>query len=145
MKKFSWALVLVALSTLPACTRINVKPVSATQPIKKVCIRYNPAVKVSDFVMVMQDGFQRHGIQAEVFHQSIPASCQYVVSYTALRSWDFKPYLSHAEIRINDHGRLIASAEYHLNGGGGLDLGKWASTRKKIGPVMDKMLAGIQR
>jgi hypothetical protein len=64
------------------------------------------------------------------------------LTYTALRSWDFKPYLSHAELRLWKGGRQIGYAEYHLNGGGGLDLGKWRGTKAKMDPVIDKLLAG---
>ncbi len=66
-----------------------------------------------------------------------------MVDYTPLRSWDFKPYLSHAEIRITEHGRLVASATYHLNGKGGFDMGKWRGTKAKMDPVMDELLAGF--
>jgi hypothetical protein len=128
---------------LAACTSVKVKPVDANLTMKRVCIHTNPAVIVDDFVMVMQDGFQRHGIAAEVYDGNPPATCKYVVNYTALRSWDFKPYLSHAEIRITEHGRLVASATYHLNGKGGFDMGKWRGTKAKMDPVMDQLLAGF--
>jgi hypothetical protein len=141
MKYWIAALPVLALA---ACTSVKVKPVDGNVVMKRVCIHTNPAVRVDDFVMVMQDGFQRHGIAAEVHDGDLPASCTYRVDYTALRSWDFKPYLSHAEIRITDHGRLVASATYHLNGKGGLDMGKWKGTKAKIDPVMDRLLANFQ-
>lgn len=140
MKRISPA---IAVLMLAACTSVKVKPVDGHTAMDHVCIQNNPAVKVDDFVLVMQDGFQRHGIAAEVFFSDPPASCEYIVDYTALRSWDFKPYLSHAEIRITQHGRLVASATYHLNGKGGFDMGKWRGTKAKIDPVMDEMLAGF--
>lgn len=132
-----------ATLTLAACTNVKVRPVDQGIAIKHVCIHLNPAVRVADFVMVMEDGFQRHGISTETFSDKAPARCRYQVEYTALRSWDFSPYLSHAEIRIVENGMSIASATYHLNGKGGLDLGKWKGTPSKIGPVMDQLLAGI--
>lgn len=125
-----WILALSMLA-LTACTSVKVKPVDRSVAMNRVCIRTNPAVAVDDFVLVMQDGFQRHGIAAEVYDRDMPSSCEYVVDYTALRSWDFKPYLSHAEIRITEHGRLVASATYHLNGKGGFDMGKWRGTKPK--------------
>jgi hypothetical protein len=140
MKYLLGALSVLALA---GCTSVKVKPVDSSLAMRHVCIRNNPAVKVDDFVMVMQDGFQRHGIAAEVFDRDPPTSCEYVADYTALRSWDFKPYLSHAEIRITAHGRLVASATCHLNGKGGFDMGKWRGTKAKIDPVMDELLAGF--
>lgn len=144
MKYLLAALPVLAVLALAACTSVKVKPVDGSVAMRHVCIQQNPAVIVDDFVMVMQDGFQRHGIAAEVYDRDMPATCEYVVNYTALRSWDFKPYLSHAEIRITEHGRLVASATYHLNGKGGFDMGKWRGTKAKIDPVMDELLAGFR-
>lgn len=132
-----------ATLALAACTSVNVKPVDRSATIKHVCIHINPAVKLDDFVLVMEDGFQRHGISTETFTDRAPENCRYQVEYTALRSWDFSPYLSHAEIRIVENGMSVASATHHLNGKGGLDLGKWKGTKAKIDPVMDRLLADI--
>jgi hypothetical protein len=52
-----------------------------------------------------------------------------------------KPYLTHAELRLWEGGKQIGFAEYHLNGNGGLDLGKWRGTQAKMGPVIDELLA----
>lgn len=133
----------LSVLALAACTSVNVHPVDHNVALKHVCIRTNPAVKVEDVTMVMQDGFQRHGIAADVYERDLPTACEYVVDYTALRSWDLKPYLSQAEIRMTEHGRLVASATYHRNGKGGLDLGKWRGTKARIDPVMDQLLAGF--
>lgn len=133
----------LSVLALAACTSVKVKPVDQNVDMKHVCIQTNPAVIVDDFIMVMQDGFQRHGIAAEVYAHDLPAACRYVVNYTALRSWDFKPYLSHAEVHITEHGRLVASATYHLNGKGGFDMSKWRGTKAKMDPVMDQLLGGF--
>jgi len=108
--------------------------------MQKVCIRDNPRVQVSDFVNVVRDGFDRHAIATEVIYGQMPEKCEYVLTYTALRSWDFSPYLSHAELRIEKDGRQIGYAEYHLKGGGGFSLTKWAGTRSKMDPVIDEFL-----
>jgi len=52
-----------------------------------------------------------------------------------------KPYLTHAELRLWEGGKQIGFAQYHLNGNGGLDLGKWRSTQAKMDPVIDELLA----
>ena len=36
---------------------------------------------------------------------------------------------------------LPVIASYHLNGGGGLALNKWASVKSKMDPVLDELLA----
>ena len=121
------------------CTSIAVRPVDSSLEMRHLCIQENPRVLVSDFVPVLRDGFDRNGITTEVFSGQKPEKCEYILTYTALRSWDFSPYLSHAELRIEKEGRQIAYAEYHLKGKGGLSLNKWKSTREKMDPVIDKL------
>ena len=99
---------------------------------------------MSDFVDVLRDGFDRHGIATEVSSGDRIRQCEYVLRYTALQSWDISTYLSHAELRLESNGRQIASAEYHLKGKGGLSLTKWGDTKSKIDPVIDKLLAGYE-
>jgi hypothetical protein len=125
---------------LSACTSVTVRPVDPSLNMRLVCIQENPKVQVSDFVQVVRDGFDRHGIATEVFAGQRSEKCEYTLTYTALRSWDFTPYLSHAELRIEKNGRQVAYAEYHLIGKGGLSLTKWASTKEKIDPVIDALL-----
>lgn len=132
-------LTIFALSVLTACTSVTVKPVTSTVSMQRVCIQDNPKVQVSDFVKVIREGFDRHGISTEIFYGQKPAKCQYVLTYTALRSWDFSPYMTHAELRIEQDGRHIGSAEYHHKGG--FALNKWAGTRSKMDPVIDELLA----
>jgi hypothetical protein len=125
---------------LTACTSVQVRPPDPALAIKHVCIQENPKVLVTDFVPVVRDGFDRHGISTEVFSGTKPADCDYVLTYTALRSWDFAPYLSHAELRLEKEGRQVAFAEYHLVGKGGFSLMKWQGTKAKIDPVIDELL-----
>lgn len=132
--------IVVAVLMLAGCTSVTVKPVELSVDLKHVCIQENPKVLVSDFVDVIRDGFDRHGISTEVFSGPTPANCEYVLTYTAIRSWDLSPYLSHAELRLEKGGRRIAYAEYHLKGKGGFSLTKWQGTRTKIDPVIDELL-----
>jgi hypothetical protein len=125
-----------------ACTSIEVRPLDASAPIKQVCIVENPRVEVSDFVDVMRDGFDRHGMASSVVTAEAAKTCDVTLTYTALRKWDLAPYLAHAELRLWRDGRQIGSATYHLNGGGGLSLAKWEGTRTKMDPVMDQLLVG---
>jgi len=122
------------------CTSINVKPVAPTADLQSVRIINNPKVTVSDFISVLQDGFNRHDIATSVVEQSQAQSCDVTLTHTALRSWDFKPYISHAELRLWRGGKQIGSADYHLKGKGGLSLTKWGSTKEKMDPVIDQLL-----
>lgn len=64
----------------------------------------------------------------------------YTFWYAALRTWDLAPYLSHAELTLYQDDHVIGEAKYHLRGGGGLSLAKWASAATKMNPVVDKLL-----
>lgn len=132
--------VALSLYILGGCTAINVRAVDPSVQLLHVCIQENPKVKVSDFIQVLRDGFDRHGISTEVFSGSKPDRCEYMLTYTALRSWDITPYLSVAELRLEKDGRQVAYAEYRLRGKGGFSLMKFQGTKAKIDPVIDEML-----
>lgn len=132
--------VLLGSIILSACTSITVQPVSAAEDIKEICIENNPRVQVRDFVPVLQGRLTYHNIQSQVIESKSAPGCVYSMTYTALRSWDITTYLSHAELYLWKEGRQIAHAEYHLNGGGGLALTKFTSTKTKMEPVIDQLL-----
>lgn len=138
-------ILLACIAVISGCTSVTVKPVDPSLGIAYVCIRDNPKVQVDDFIPVVRDGFDKHGIATEVFYSQPPSKCEYILTYTALRSWDLSSYLSHAELRLEKDGRKVASAEYHLNGKGGFSLMKWQSTKSKMEPVIDELLAGSPR
>lgn len=127
------------------CTAVTVEPLDPSLGINYVCIEENPKVIVVDFVTVLRDGFDRHGIATELASVERSSACKYVLKYTALQSWDLETYLSHAELRLESDGLQIASAEYHLKGKGGLSFAKWDDTKTKIDPVIDELLAGYVR
>lgn len=135
------------LGTLPlifflsSCTAVNVSQLDASYQLRHVCIEENPKVIVGEFLGVVEDGFQDHSITTEIFSGEKPSHCTNHLTYTALQSWDFSPYLSHAELRLFEGNKRIAYAEYHLRGKGGLSLTKWASVRSKMTPVIDRLLA----
>jgi hypothetical protein len=135
--------VIAIVLAVVGCTAIQVQPIDRSVNLKHVCIQENPKVIVAEFVTVLRDGFDRHGISTEVFSGSAPDRCEYILTYTALQSWDFSTYLSHAELRLEHKGRKVAYAEYHLRGigtNGGLSLMKWQGTKTKMDPVMDELL-----
>ena len=134
----------LTLLTVTACTAVDVRPIPASAQMDRVCIVDNPRVTIQSFVPVLIDGFARHGIAADVVSSSRAAGCDYTLTYTALRSWDVSTYLSHAELRINQHGRQVGYAEYHLRGKGGLSLNKWGSVKSKMDPVIDELLAAYK-
>lgn len=126
---------------LTGCTAIEVMQVESSHNLKHVCIENNPKVIVSDFLSTVEDVFQDHKITTEVYSGELPKRCEFKLTYTARRSWDFTPYLSHAELRLFKDSERIGYAEYHLKGKGGLSLNKWASVKSKMTPVVNQLLS----
>jgi len=126
-------------------TSVRVQPVDPAAQLRHVCIEETPKVIVSDFLSILRDGFARHGISTEVYSGEAPGRCEFVLTYTALQSWDFAPYLSYAELGLQSKGRQVAYAEYHLVGKGGFSLMKWQAPRKKMDPVIDELLKAYDR
>lgn len=136
---FISAFSLLVVLAMTDCTSVSVRSVATGHDIKSVVIIDSPKVLVANFTDVLIDGFARHGIRAKVIPATVKPSGEYVVAYVAFRQWDMAPYLCDATIGIEKNWEIIATASYHLRGGGGLSLAKWNGTRSKIGPVMDEL------
>lgn len=132
--------IIVFLLVVVGCTSIRVQPIDRSANLEHVCIRNNPKVIVSDLLFVLRDGFERHGISTEVFSGQPPERCEFILTYTALQSWDGSTYLSYAELWLERESKKVGSAEYHLIGKGGFSLMKWQGTRAKMDPVIDELL-----
>src|SRR5262245_13809055 len=133
-------LALLLTASLAACTSTRVSAVDPHyKPMPRVCIELNPKVMVEDFVPAVEDGFRRHGIATASYTPPLPADCRFVLTYTALRSWDFVPFLRYAELHLSDGHQTIGSVMYKHRGGFGFN--KWASTESKMQPLVDQLLA----
>lgn len=135
------AISLVSLALL-GCTNVKIKNIDPSLKLSHVCIEDNPKVIVGQFIPVVQNGFTRHGLTTEVYEGRPPVHCQHRLTYTALKKWDIGMYMHHAELHLYEGRNPIGSAIYHLNGGGGLALNKWASVKSKMDPVIDELLSG---
>ena len=129
------------LCAIAACTSIQVTPSQDLSKVERVCIVDNPKVTIAEFVGIIRDGFSRHNIATEVLPELEAKACQVTLTYTAMRSWDMATYLSHAELRLWREGKQVGFAQYHLNGKGGFALNKWKSSKSKMDPVIDQLLA----
>ena len=88
MKRIVTSVLIGMVLTFSACTSIQVQPISPTIQMKHVCIQDNPDVRVRDFVPVVRDGFDRHGISTEiVVLGAVPERCEYILTYVAIRAW----------------------------------------------------------
>ena len=141
MKKF--LVISIIAIFFVGCTSINVRKVDAEKyPLSTVCIIKNPKVLVSDFLSVLEKGFNRHGIAVEQYSGAISNCCEYSLSYTARRRWDFVPFMTLAELELKHYKNIIGTA--HYKHGGGFDLSKFAGTESKMNPVIDELLSGFE-
>ncbi|MGY1521134.1 Sbal_3080 family lipoprotein [Luteimonas sp. A482] len=131
-----------SLVLLVGCTSIDVRPVAAGAELERACIVENDEVLVDDFLSVLRDGFERHGIATSVVQPAQADACETTLTYTAARGWDLVPYLDEAELRLWRDGRQIGAADYRHRGG--FALTKFAGTKKKMDPVIDQLLAGAR-
>lgn len=120
------------------CTSVTVEPLQAG--VKEVAIRQNPKVSMDGFLPYVRKSFESRGIATRIIRDTDTAGDAYVVSYTALRSWDLTTYLSSAEFWIHHRSDLVGHAEYHLRGKGGLALTKFEHVETKLDPVFAELL-----
>lgn len=134
------ALTISFLLILAGCTNIKVEPVERQYQISRICIEENPKVVVSDFVDGLQLLLRKHRIESQLYTKSVPSTCEYRLTYTATRSWEFSAYLSDASISLYKGNQKIGFAHYHLTGEGGFDPSKVATVEEKMEPVINQLL-----
>lgn len=128
---------------LTGCTSIQVNNATGfnANTIKQVCVVDNPKVIIKDFNQIIERSFARHNISARTFKDSDDlSSCQTTLNYTALRSWDFAPYMVSAQFNLLQNGRQVSEASFRLKGNGGLALNKWRSTETKVNELVDQLI-----
>ncbi len=128
---------------LAGCTSIQINNTTGFNPdsIKQVCIVHNPKVLIRDFDRLVEKSFARYNIDSKTVKNNDDLSlCQTTLNYTALRSWDFAPYMVSAQFNLLQNGRQVSEASFRLKGNGGLALNKWRSTETKINELVDELL-----
>ncbi len=125
---------------ISGCTSIQVQPVDTKNEIDRICIEENHKVVVHDFLPTIRSRIETHGIATSVYDKPNPNDCQFILTYSAYKAWDFGTYMHKAELRLEENGIKIGYAEYRLRNRGGLSVFKWQSTKTKINPVVDELL-----
>lgn len=121
--------------------------VYSKDPIRDVCIEWNGAVALSDFVPSLQNELLKHNVQSRVYDAGTQSTaCPVTLSYTGFVQWDTKvfsdgysPYLAYASLTLRRDGRVMGTAQYRI---GSLGQDKWSSVSDKIGPLLDALLPG---
>ncbi|MFL9927057.1 cell division protein FtsI [Herbaspirillum lusitanum] len=115
--------------------------------IRDICIEWNGAVALSDFVPSLQSELMRHGVQSRVYDAGTQAiACPVTLSYMGYVKWDtkvfnnaYQPYLTYATLTLRREGRVMGSAQYRI---GSMGQDKWSNTSEKLAPLVDALLPG---
>lgn len=120
----------------------------------RVCVEYNRSMPMPDFVPALLAELRQHRVAAKVYEPGVyPGNeeCPAWLRYQGLQQWDkppfsdqVRPFLSQATLSLHDAGgRLLAASTYDseesLTG-----MGRWATTRNKLAPVIKALLTGFE-
>lgn len=117
-----------------------------------VCVEYNPLTPDPNIAPALQAELKFHEIESRVYEVGgTPASCHFRLSYTADIEWGTPPFASGYQSYIRDatltlrdeSGLVLASSAYSLDGV--FQMGKWATSRSKLAPVVTAIVTGFDR
>ena len=136
-----------------ALARQDAKPVNTVHhgdaPVKEVCVEYNRDMPLDELVPALQAELKTQGVQSRVYDAGTgPRACAYWVRYVGAIEWgtpplsdEQRPYLSAASLSLRSaDGRLLSNSAYVSDASGA----RWASTRKKIAPVVKALITGFE-
>ena len=115
-----------------------------------VCVEYNPLTPDPDIAPALQAELRNHEIDSRIYEGGgTPASCKFRVTYTADIEWGtppfasgYKPYIRDATLTLRDeNGTVLSSSAYSLDGT--FQMGKWATSRSKLAPVVTALVTGF--
>jgi hypothetical protein len=119
--------------------------------VQQVCIEMNAQTQLVDVIPALQAEFRTHGIESRVYEPgSSSPTCKVWLHYSADMRWDiplfgtdYKPYMNTAALTLrSETGDVLSSSSYALDDF--FDMGKWASTRSKLAPVVTALLTGFE-
>jgi hypothetical protein len=118
--------------------------------LDSVCVEYNPMTPDPDIAPALQAELRMHEIDSRIYESGgVPLSCHFRLSYTADIEWGtpplasgYKSYIRDATLSLRDeNGLLLASSAYSLDGV--FQMGKWATSRSKLAPVVTALVTGF--
>jgi hypothetical protein len=146
--KMGGAVALSAIATGPSSAKNSVH--HSHPEIKAVCVEYNPTTPDAEIVPALQLELKAHEIESRIFEiDGAPPTCQFLVSYTAGIEWGIPPmaagyraYLREATLTLrNQEGVVLSSSAYELDDK--LGMGKWATARSKLAPLVTQLVTGF--
>ncbi|PXW93692.1 hypothetical protein C7444_11861 [Sphaerotilus hippei] len=118
--------------------------------IESICIQLEPDVLLADVVPALQLELREQGVSSRVYDGAgLGADCTVWLHYSTGIEWDVpplasehRPYLSRAQLVLRGaDGRVLSSSGFEINA---LGMGKWASTRRKLAPVVKALVTGFE-
>jgi hypothetical protein len=115
-----------------------------------VCVEYNPLTPDPEIAPALQAELRNHEIDSRIYEEGgAPSSCHFRVTYTADIEWDtppfasgYKSYIRDATLTLRDeNGTVLSSSAYSLDGV--FQMGKWATSRSKLAPVVTALVTGF--
>ena len=127
--------VAVVTLALAGCTIRHAAPLAETPDA--LCIQKNPAVIVPNFLPILQESLQGHGVQTKVVSDT--TDCSLVLSYDARQGWDLENFVRYIELEVTrPNGTLVGRSWWkHRNGFG---FNKYAPTEIKVARAVDDLL-----
>ena len=148
--KATGAVAMSVISTGPSSAKNTVYHEHKT--LDAVCVEYNPLTPDPDIAPALQAELRNHEIDSRIYEQGgAPTSCHFRVTYTAAIEWDtppfasgYKSYIREATLTLRDeNGTVLSSSAYGLDGA--FQMGKWATSRSKLAPVVTALVTGFDR
>ena len=146
--KASGAVAVSAISHGPSSAKNTVY--HEHKSLDTVCVEYNPLTPDPDIAPALQAELRSHEIDSRIYEQGgAPTSCHFRVTYTADIEWGtppfasgYKSYIRDATLTLRDeNGTVLSSSAYSLDGV--FQMGKWATSRSKLAPVVTALVTGF--
>jgi len=121
-------------------------------PVTALCIAYQRGAPAPELVPALQAELRELRISSRVY-ESEPAmqpDCRFWLHYSVQLQWGtpplasgYQPYVQSASLSLRRaDGRLLSSSSYQLDERFGI--GRWASTRSKLAPVVKALITGFE-
>ena len=146
--KATGAVAVSAISNGPSHSRNTVY--HEHKALDAVCVEYNPLTPDPDIAPALQAELRNHEIDSRIYEEGgAPSSCRFRITYTADIEWGtptfgdgYKSYLRDATLTLRDeNGTVLSSSAYALDGP--FQMGKWATIRSKLAPVVTALVTGF--
>lgn len=148
LAKATGAVAVSAISTGPSHSKNTVY--HEHKALDAVCVEYNPLTPDPDIAPALQAELRNHEIDSRIYEEGgVPPSCHFRMTYTADIEWGtppfgdgYKPFIRDATLTLRDEsGKVLSSSAYSLDGP--FKMGKWATSRSKLAPVVTALVTGF--